>query len=289
MGIRQAEMLFAGFVKWGFDVRSYSAETRRNYVQRAKQADAYLRRRGHSVFTVRYSELEEYVFSTARTASNRNHIRAGLMAFFDFLIYVGIRTDNPAKDLPRLKTHRRLPHPLTNSEVLSLIRTARALDPLLWALVAVFAHTGLRLDEARCLEWSQFDPPWLSFDATKSRRERRMFIKPEVVKALNAWRGSCTDPRWIFPSPHSTSRPLHKTTLERYIRQLGEVVGIEGMHPHRFRHSFATSLYEQTTGDLRVVQEALGHATIQTTEIYAHVRPVRLREAIERHSYEAEV
>jgi site-specific recombinase XerD len=63
------------------------------------------------------------------------------------------------------------------------------------------------------------------------------------------------------------------------LKEIGLQVGI-GLYPHLLRHTFATELLEANGGDLRVVQEALGHASPATTAIYTKVRPARLEEAI---------
>ena len=69
------------------------------------------------------------------------------------------------------------------------------------------------------------------------------------------------------------SRQSVHATCERY----GRLVGIEGLHPHTLRHSFATHLLAGGA-DLRVLQEILGHADISTTQIYTHLDRSQLQE-----------
>jgi len=67
-----------------------------------------------------------------------------------------------------------------------------------------------------------------------------------------------------------------ETMVERRARQWGRAAGVPRCHPHRFRHTFATRLLE-SCGDLRLVQEALGHQSVATTEVYTHVTPAASR------------
>lgn len=286
MGVRQAEALFLGFSRWGFDERGYSADTRRNYEHRARQADAALRSKGSNIFAAQLNDLRTYLFSTAPSVRNRNHIRAALVSFYDYLIDIDFRDDNPAQSLPRLKEMRKLPSTVPPGRVAALLRACRALSPMDRCLVSLFCFTGIRLNEMRMLEWERYEPPHFRFVSTKSSRERRMMLHPEAQLALDAWRARCDDARWVFPSPVRSGHPLSKATIQAHIREAGELVGISGLHPHQFRHSFAMELLDKSNGDIKLVQEALGHASISTTEIYLGMRPVRLNENLGKLSYE---
>ena len=76
---------------------------------------------------------------------------------------------------------------------------------------------------------------------------------------------------------------MSRMGLWKIVRALVVKSGIKKeVHPHTFRHSFATHLLEGGAG-LRAVQEMLGHADISTTQIYTHVMPEKLREIVESH------
>lgn len=104
-----------------------------------------------------------------------------------------------------------------------------------------------------------------------------------------AWREECPDPRWVFPSPYGKvkSKPLSSTWVRNVIRRVGEDAGIPELHPHLLRHTAATRLLNQGV-DIRTLQELLGHASLQTTQIYLRVRPVNLRGALEGLEYRDE-
>ena len=71
---------------------------------------------------------------------------------------------------------------------------------------------------------------------------------------------------------------ISRQTVHTICERWGRVVGIEGLHPHTLRHSFATHMLEGGA-DLRIVQELLGHASLSTTQIYTHLSVERLKEA----------
>jgi integrase/recombinase XerD len=70
---------------------------------------------------------------------------------------------------------------------------------------------------------------------------------------------------------------LSRQTVHRIVRDYGRLVGLESLHPHTLRHSFATHLLEGGA-DLRALQEMLGHADISTTQVYTHVDRRHVRE-----------
>jgi len=98
--------------------------------------------------------------------------------------------------------------------------------------------------------------------------------RPELVRADGR------DANRLFLS--RTGRPLDRVAVWRIVTRWARAAGLKGVHPHVLRHSFATHLLSGGA-DLRVVQELLGHADINTTQIYTRVDGARLREVIKSH------
>ena len=139
------------------------------------------------------------------------------------------------------------------------------------ALLELFYSSGLRLSEVCALTWRDLD-----FDSGlvnvlgKGNRQRRVPFGRPAREALQAWRtesgGGPASP--VFPGRNG---PISQRAVQIRIRQLAQRQGLfKHVHPHMLRHSFASHILE-SSGDLRGVQELLGHADIATTQIYTHL------------------
>ena len=85
------------------------------------------------------------------------------------------------------------------------------------------------------------------------------------------------DEVFLFPSSRRRGRPVSRQLLWKTVKKYAALAGVEGVKPHLFRHTFATHLI-QAGADVRTVQELLGHASITTTQIYAHLDTKTLKE-----------
>jgi integrase/recombinase XerD len=274
---KKAEILFLDFVRWGFDNKGWSKDTRRNYRLRVRAADLWMREvRSKTLIGADQRSLKDYLFHTPANARNRNHIRQALIAFYTFLEKEGYRQDNPAAGLPRLPTPKSLPKAITTEEASRALRAARVFGPKAEALVTLLFYTGMRRGEARILEWSWIQDEWIRFWSSKSRTEREIPLHPQLALALAKWRPLCRESVYVFPS-RNPDKPMSAAPLGKLVREVGEMAGIH-LYPHLCRHTCATTLMEKGV-ELRTLQEWLGHASPQTTAIYTRVRSPRLKEA----------
>jgi integrase/recombinase XerC len=208
---------------------------------------------------------------------------AGLRTFFRFLCREGRLERNPARALLSPRLEKRIPAPLEESQIASLLDVpgddpasirARAILELLYA-------TGIR-----CAELVGLDVGEVDLDARmvrvlgKGRKERIVLFGTRAQRALRAWlvvrRGlrPKTDAVFLNLRGGRLSDRSVRTLVGRRVKQ---VALSQRCSPHTLRHSFATHLLARGA-DLRAIQELLGHASLSTTQRYTHVDTRQLLE-----------
>ncbi|MGI6033844.1 MAG: site-specific tyrosine recombinase XerD, partial [Coriobacteriales bacterium] len=223
-------------------------------------------------------------------SSVERHV-AALKGFHKFLVREGLCETDPASSVPLPKKPERLPDVLSVEQVSALLDQPFENSPIGLrdkAILEVLYGCGLRVSELVGLDFSQllFDDDLIRVRG-KGNKERLVPILGTARQALERYlqegRGGlhtknglqAQDPQAIYLNARGgrLTRRSACTIVERY----GRKVGIEGLHPHTLRHSFATHLLEGGA-DLRILQEMLGHSDISTTQIYTHVDRRHVRE-----------
>ena len=116
----------------------------------------------------------------------------------------------------------------------------------------------------------------------KGSKERLVPIMGSAAEALRAyigtWRPGLIGKGQAGPAVFLNARGgrLSRQSVHSIVEKYGRVAGVEGLHPHTLRHSFATHMLEGGA-DLRIVQEILGHADISTTQLYTHIDRTHIR------------
>ncbi len=202
---------------------------------------------------------------------------SSIRALYRFLRNEGIATTDPTLDVQSPKQRRRLPKAMEADQVGRLL-AAKGENWLAvrdQAMLELFYSSGLRLAELIGLDINDLDLAGAELRVTgKGSKERILPIGQYAVAALRAWlkvRGqhAAHDQPAVFVSQRG-GRLSHSSVQQR-IKLWARRLGLEGkVHPHMLRHSFATHLLE-SSGDLRAVQELLGHANIATTQVYTHL------------------
>jgi integrase/recombinase XerC len=194
-----------------------------------------------------------------------------------FLIREGELRNDPAAAVLAPKAAKRLPTTL-DTDTMARLLAFRADDRLGVrdkAIMELFYSSGLRLAELLGLELADLDLRDRTVRVLgKGRKTRIVPVGRHAVQALHSWLReraaiASVEEHAVFVGVNG--RRLGPRVVQRRIARWARLQGLpEHVHPHMFRHSFASHLLE-SSGDLRAVQELLGHANIGTTQIYTHL------------------
>lgn len=204
---------------------------------------------------------------------------SAVRSFYNFLMAAKEppARNNPANGISAPKAPKRLPTTLDADQMAKLLELppGDALATRDWALMELLYSSGLRLAELVGLDLGSVDLKQREVLVLgKGRKERIVPVGSKAIEAINAWlavRSSVAKPQEtaLFVS-HKGHRISPRGVQDR-VAHRARLQGLPmHVHPHLFRHSFASHLLE-SSGELRGVQELLGHADISTTQIYTHL------------------
>ena len=230
--------------------------------------------------------------STRKLSSESVYLEiAALRAFYRFAEQEKLLPLNVAENLSLPRRWKRLPKALTNAEIEKLLTPqipeteSHLCDQ---AILELAYASGLRLSELKNIRLEQLhlEAGFINVIG-KGNKERVVPVGKKAVEAIERYLLSARptlvnkkSPGNVFLTRRGT--PFASVTLWWRIKRRVRLSGIKrNVTPHMLRHSFATHLLEHGA-DLRVIQELLGHATINTTEVYTHVAGSRLREVHEK-------
>lgn len=202
---------------------------------------------------------------------------AGARSFFNYLETEGAISNNPARGVKAPRPPRGLPQTLDLDQVTRLLditeRDAAACRDR--AMLELMYSSGLRLAELISLDLGGIDMREGLVRVTgKGRKTRILPVGRKAIDALKAWahrRAELAAPGENALFVGVRGRRIGASSVQARIDYWARRSGLPGhVHPHMLRHSFATHVLE-SSGDLRAVQELLGHADISTTQVYTHL------------------
>ena len=215
---------------------------------------------------------------------------ASLRSFFKFCQREELVEKNPAAPLRNPRQHRRLPHFLSTKEVNQLLVAPPEATPMGIrdrAILETMYSTGVRVGELVALSDEDVDESQQIIHILgKGKKERIAPLGSFCLRALAEWLEvrNVNVPEGA-PVPLFTNKFGTRLTTRSVARMLEKYIAQTGLDdrtsPHTLRHSFATHLLDNGA-DIRSVQELLGHANLQTTQIYTHVSAASLRAAYEK-------
>ena len=183
------------------------------------------------------------------------------------------------------KSHK-IPKVLTEGEqkrLLAQLNTRWLTPHRNLCMIRLMLDAGLRVGEVVALrpEHLNMRTCKLIIREGKGAKDRVLWVDPDLRDLIGSWLERRPDSEWLFPTRHGTqvNTRYMRSAVKRYARKAG-VQEWERVSPHTLRHTFATDLLN-ATGNIRLVQETLGHADVSTTMIYTHVNSEEIREAMQ--------
>jgi len=210
-------------------------------------------------------------------AKSLQRVLSALRSLFRYLLREGEAQHNPAQGIRAPKVRRKLPITLDTDQLGQVLNQPgeNALELRDRAMLELFYSSGLRLAELIAVNLGDIDPVDASLEVVgKGAKTRRVPVGRKALDALRAWLQvrpalAAEGETALFVSRRGTR--IHPRTVQQRVSRWAMAKGApRDLHPHLLRHSFASHLLE-SSGDLRAVQELLGHADISTTQIYTHL------------------
>lgn len=218
---------------------------------------------------------------------------SAIRGFHKFAIKEGITDNSPTDGLKFPKIPDKLPDVITISEVSDMLDSMPHDTPLQIrdkAIMEMLYGCGLRASEVCGLDVSRVNlDEGFMIAFGKGSKERLVPISGAAARALDEYMyhgaRAALSMKAKTPQQYSLSAVFLNARGGRLTRQglfgivkaTGEAAGIDDLHPHTLRHSFATHMLEGGA-DLRVIQQLLGHSDISTTQIYTHVNRQHIKE-----------
>lgn len=216
---------------------------------------------------VAIAELTEAL--VPKTNSSRRQLRSALIHYWEMrearahyrAVYV------PPRPTPRWRG-------LEDDDVKKLMAVARGDWPR-GGVIYLGLYLGLRREEIATLRWADFDHDlsWVRI-VGKQDRTRHLPVHPRLQTMLAGarWPGE-----WVFPGRLGGHVSL--TTINNWVGVLGREAGLGHLHPHQLRHTAGAHIND-TTRDIHAAQQWLGHARVETTQVYTRVTKDRLLDAM---------
>ncbi len=270
--------LLQQFLDYLLHERAYSKQTLSTYQQQLQAV--WLSIPAADWLQLSERQLQQHILSCRDSLKPKSlALRlAALRSFYRYLQQQGLRIDQPAQYLKVPKVTKPLPKNLDVDAMQRLLDIDEPDDDLAVrdaAILELFYSSGLRLDELVSANVQDIDRSEQQIRVRgKGNKTRLLPLGSLAEKALNLWLQR--RPAFVGTEPDALFLSRQKRRISaRHVRQRVDLwarrQGLsQHVHPHMLRHSFASHLLE-SSGDLRAVQELLGHANLSTTQVYTHL------------------
>ncbi len=271
------------FIEYLRDVRQLSPHTISNYRRDLLALQHFCANSGRgAVEKLAEADIRAWASQLHRQGLAGGSIQRGLSAARSFYNFLGRDRGilrNPAASVQAPRKPRKLPKTLDADQVDKYLSfdTDSVIARRDSAMAELFYSSGLRLAELAAVELDDIDPQSKLLTVTgKGRKTRTVPVGSVALQAIARWlevrppaTAEAADCGALFTS--NRGRRISVRNIQARLKVQGRKSGMhQDVHPHMLRHSFASHMLE-SSGDLRAVQELLGHANISTTQIYTHL------------------
>ncbi|MFK8067976.1 MAG: tyrosine recombinase XerC [Gammaproteobacteria bacterium] len=236
-------------------------------------------------------QIRNFISSRHRQGIGGRSLQRSLSSmrrFFDFLIDEGLCTTNPAEVIKAPKSPKKLPKVLNTDEANTLLEI-KSDDPISLrdhAMMELMYSSGLRVSELAELNISDMDLSSAQIHVTgKGNKQRLLPVGGKAIRAIQNWlacRKEFLKDEAFAVFINRNGKRISVRSIQQRMRHWGVKQALPGtLNPHMLRHSFASHMLENS-GDLRAVQELLGHSDISTTQIYTHLDFQRLAQVYDQ-------
>jgi integrase/recombinase XerD len=257
-------------------LRGCSARTQEAYIQQVYQLAKYFRQPPDQLAN---EQVRQYLFHLARerqlAPSSINQAVCALRFLYERVLHREVESLHQALPFTR--------KPLLRPQVYSIAELERLFTvgcphPKHRAFLMAVYGAGLRLNEACHLKTEHLDAArqQIRIVQGKGRKDRYTLLSPRLLEELRSYWRMFRPRHWLFPATRTPEQPLVDATGQRIYYHAVQRAGLRRKGGiHALRHSFATHLLEAGV-EITVVQRLLGHAHLNTTSTYLHVRQERL-------------
>lgn len=249
-------------------LKGFSPKTQIAYIQYMKH---FTRHFGRSPVDLGESEIKDYLhYLINEKKVSRSYVNCAYSAL-KFFYETTLGRDWEIKKIPRVKSIKKLPTVLDNSEVKQLIEVTTNLKHR--AILMTTYASGLRVSETASLKLSDIDSKrmQLRIEQGKGKKDRYALLSEVNLMLLREYWQKYHPNNWLFPG-NPPENPISSRSIQKIFEKAKQKAGIKkSVSVHSLRHSFATHLLEAGT-DIHYIQQLMGHASVRTTTIYIHLQ-----------------
>ena len=271
-----AESEVASFIDYLKVVKNFSEHTTKNYKRDLDKFIRFLSDNSTSLEKCDEQDIRLFVNQERRKGLSPRSIQRVLSScrsFFNYLVEHKGFEKNHAQNISSPKSSKSLPKALDADLIQKLLnfKPKTELETRDKAIAELFYSSGLRLSELQGIDIGDISIKERTCRVIgKGNKTRDLPIGRQAIKSLRDWilireKYSTESDLAIFINKQG--KRLSNRSIQARLKKLSTERGLPAVHPHMLRHSFASHILE-SSGDLRAVQEMLGHADIGTTEIY---------------------